>query len=861
MLNLLKPLKKFLPLVGSVLLMSCGGQSPTNYIVPTTAQVVDGPVSGISYSCVANSGQTQTGVTDANGNFLYAGGTCKFSVGAVTLGTITSLASDAKITPHDLAGVSRSSTTSVAAAVIGQFLQTAGNSSANATVVSGALSIPTATATALSNVSIDLSTIVNDDLSSPTDTRLAVISNYLGGATKIPTLAAVKSGLTSNYAANGVSTSVGVASSVATPNVIRIIAFNDVHGNLAASDSKSTSVIGTAGSTTGTKVSTGGIAYMGALIKKLQSVNSNNIIVAAGDNIGASPYTSNIAHDEPTVDLLNQIGLSVSSVGNHEFDKGATELARIQGTNGSSTCYPTSGNFGKAGVDTCLMTGNTFTGANWTYLAANVTNASGQTIFPATTTKSFTVNGSTFKVGFIGLTFVNTPTEVNPTGVAGLTFSDEATVINSAAATLKSNGVNAVVVLIHQGGATTSTVYGDTTCPGFNGDIIPIVKKLSDNVDLVVSGHTHTDYVCQLPVASGKTVTVTQSGYYTTGVTAIDLQLNAANTAVSKVVASNIPVINDTNTTAYPSGIVAQTPTPSLVTAVSKYAALSATAGSAVVGNITASVNIQAPPAGCATASTCDSGSRNKTVETPMGDLSADTMLAAMQGSSVAKPGQIAFIQSGGVRVNLTSVSGTYPGSINYAGLFATNPFHDTLVALDFTGPQILRILEQQWEFPNGAPVVNGSNVPVTCVNSVLGTSVTGPAFYAPGGTGQILFPSTGFTYTWDSRQPAGAQPGMGTRVVASSMKLNGVAIDMTGNTTYRVVTNTYLSAGGDNYTYFVNGKNAVQGGFDIDGLVSYFAPTLTGTAYSPLPANRVTKLDASGNACATGTWNSCGNP
>ncbi len=856
-LNLLRPFKKYLPLAGSLLLISCGvGQ--TNYIAPTTAQVVDGPVAGLTYSCVASTGQTQTGTTDASGNFLYSGGTCTFSVGAVTLGKITSLASDSKITPHDLAGVSRSSTSN-AANVIGQFLQTAGNSSANATVVSGALSIPTTVATALSNVKIDLSTIVNDDLSSPTDTRLATISSYLGGSTKIPTLAAVQSGLTSNYAANGVSTSVGVASTVSTPNFIRIIAFNDVHGNLAPTDSSSTSVIGTAGSTTGTKVSTGGIAYMGALIKKLQSVNSNNIIVAAGDNIGASPYNSNIAHDEPTVDLLNQIGLSVSSVGNHEFDKGATELARIQGTNGTSTCYPTSGNFGVAGVDTCLMTGNTFTGANWTYLAANVTNSSGQTIFPATTTKSFTVNGSTFKVGFIGLTFVNTPLEVTPSGVAGLTFSDEATVINSAAATLKSNGANAVVVLIHQGGSTTSTVYGDTTCPGFNGEIIPIVNKLSDNVDLVVSGHTHTDYVCQVKVASGKTVTVTQSGFYTTGVTAIDLQLNTANTAVSKVVASNIPVINDTNTTAYPTGVVAQTPTPSLVTAVTNYAAISKKAGSVLVGKIASSINIQAPPTGCATAGTCDSGSRNKTVETPLGDLTADAMLSSMQGSSVASPGQIALNNAGGVRANLVTVSGTYPDSVNYSGLFTTTPFHNVLVAVDFTGPQILRILEQQWECPNGAPVASGSNVPVTC--TVNGKSVTGPLFYAPGGTGEILMPSTGFTYTWDSRQPAGAQPGAGTRVVSGSIKLNGVALDMTGNTTYRVVTNTFLYTGGDAFTNFTVGKNPVQGGFDIDSLVSYLKPTLTGTVYSALPANRITKLDASGNACVTGTWSTCGNP
>jgi len=587
---------------------------------------------------------------------------------------------------------------------------------------------------------------------------------------------------------------------------------------------------------------------MGAVVNSLRAANNNNIVVAAGDNIGASPYTSNIAHDEPAVDLLNQIGLEVSSVGNHEFDKGLTELKRIQGTrtvsNGAvtyaSTCYPSDGTFGVVGKDTCLQAGNTFSGARWTYLAANVVNnATGQTIFPATYIKSFPGNssGASARVGFVGLTFKNTPSEVNPSGVAGLTFGDEVTAINLAANQLKAQGVNAVVVLIHQGGATTSTVYGDTSCPGFNGEIIPIVNQLNDNVDLVISGHTHTDYVCQVPMASGKKVTVTQSGFYTTGVTAVDLSFYPYTGKVSAVNAFNTPVINDTNTTPYPSGISAVTPVASLVSAVSNYASLSSAAGNAVVGYISAQVSIQAPPAGCATSNTCDSGSRNKTVETAMGDLSADSQLAALQGPGIAKPAQISFIQSGGVRINLVSSTGAYPGPIIYSGLFATNPFHDTLVAVDLTGAQIKSILEQQWEAPNNT------------------------TFYAPGGVGEILMPSVGFSYSWDSRQPAGAPRGQGNRVVASSMMLNGVQIDLTK--TYRVVISTFLYAGGDNFPGFTVGLNPVQGGFDIAALVSYFAANgATSTSpYSPVVANRVTKLDASGNACATGSWSTCGNP
>ena len=593
---------------------------------------------------------------------------------------------------------------------------------------------------------------------------------------------------------------------------VRVLAFNDVHGYLSASDNNSTSIVPVSGVAAGAKVNTGGLAYMATLVNTLKAANANNIVVAAGDNIGASPYTANIAHDEPTVDILNRIGLEVSSVGNHEFDKGLAELKRIQGTNGTSTCYPTDGSFGVVGVDTCLQAGGTFSGAKWTYLAANVVNTStGQTIFPATYVKTFdgTATQTGAKVGFVGLTFKNTPSEVNQLGVAGLTFGDEVAAINNAAASLKAQGVNAVVVLIHQGGFTTSTVYGDTSCPGFNGDLLPIVDMLSKDIDVVVSGHTHTDYICQ---RNGKLVT--QSGFYGTGVTSIDLSFDSSG-KVATAVAVNNPVINDTNTATYPVGVKALTKNAAIESSIANYTKLSAAAGSTVVGSLAGQVTIQAPTAGCIAANTCDSGARNKTVESAMGDLSADSQLAAFQGTGITKPAQISLIQAGGVRTNLGTAAGPYPGDVvTYAALFATNPFHDTLVAVDMTGTQIKRVLEQQWEAPNNT------------------------AFYAPGGVGEILMPSTGFTYTWDSTQPAGAATGQGNRVVSSSMLLNGVPVNP--GATYRVVVSTFLLSGGDNFTVFKNAVNPVQGGFDIAALSAYMGKHPN---YVPVNPNRISRL------------------
>jgi 5'-nucleotidase len=63
------------------------------------------------------------------------------------------------------------------------------------------------------------------------------------------------------------------------------------------------------------------------------------IFVAAGDLIGASPLLSALFHDEPTVASLSLMGLDVSAVGSHEFDKGKAELLRMQ--NGG--CHPMDG--------------------------------------------------------------------------------------------------------------------------------------------------------------------------------------------------------------------------------------------------------------------------------------------------------------------------------------------------------------------------------------------------------------------------------------------------------------------------------------------------------------------------------------
>src|SRR5882762_11369975 len=238
---------------------------------------------------------------------------------------------------------------------------------------------------------------------------------------------------------------------------VRILAINDLHGHLrpppggiriADPDNKTKKVA----------VPAGGVEHMATLVKQLRQGASNTIFVAAGDLIGASPFLSAMFHDEPTIESLSMMGLALSSVGNHEFDEGKDELLRMQ--NGG--CHP---------VDKCLGP-HPFPGAKFRYLAASTfEKATGRTVFPAYDIRTF----EGIPVAFIGLTLKGTPNIISPVSAAGLEFRDEAETVNALVPELNARGVEAIVVLIHEGGQPSG---GYNECPGISGPIVDIVKKL-----------------------------------------------------------------------------------------------------------------------------------------------------------------------------------------------------------------------------------------------------------------------------------------------------------------------------------------------------------------------------------------------
>jgi len=568
-----------------------------------------------------------------------------------------------------------------------------------------------------------------------------------------------------------------------TPVTVSLISFNDFHGNLLPTGG-SVMVVDPK-TEKATKVPAGGVAYLSTLIKNLKATNpGNTLVVAAGDLVGASPQVSGMFHDEPAIDAMNHIGLDISTVGNHEFDKGKSELLRLQ--NGG--CFPkTADNTrGIVGVDTCMNDGK-FSGAKFRYLAANVIDQkSGDTLFPPYAVRS--VAG--VKIGFIGVTLKDTPAVVTPAGVAGLRFADEASTINGLVPVLKRQGVVFIVVLMHQGAETSAVTINDKSCPGFNGDVIKIADKLDPAVEVVITGHTHEEFICKRP--DGKLIT--QAGNYGRMATKIDLAVNPVTGKVLKKDANNHVVVNEMvlhdrndHPIPLPEGYAPLPKDKELDAMVQRYAALTAKRAEVVVAQLASPLDRKANSAG----------------ESTLGDVVADAYLFGSSDVSYAdKAAQIAFVNPGGIRTDMTSSL-----KVTYGQLYSVHPFNNNLVTMDLTGAQILRLLEQQWESPQ-----------------------------PPGG--RILSVSSGFTYTWDANQPEGAAPGKGKRIVVDSIKLNGIPLDLAKS--YRVTVNSFMASGGDNFTVLEKGKRMQDGELDLDVLTAYFKSRKIVT----LPAtNRITRI------------------
>lgn len=446
----------------------------------------------------------------------------------------------------------------------------------------------------------------------------------------------------------------------APPNVVdvQILALNDFHGNVERPPDPVRFQLGTDQFAT---AEAGGAAIVGQELADLRFGHVYTITVAAGDLIGASPLTSAYFLDEPTIDAMNLMGLSISSVGNHEFDKGSAELLRMQ--NGGCEKYTTR--------VPCQL--EPFKGARFEYLAANVLKADGTTIFAPTAIRRF----GPIRIGFIGMTLKDTATLVTPAGVAGLRFADEAATANALVPRLRAQGADAIVLLIHQGGKVPNS-YHLQDCDGLSGDILPLLDKLDPAVATIISGHTHNAYACELDRGGAKRL-LTSAGKY--GYFASDLRL-AFDPGTHRLLAQharNVPMIRD--------GVG----NPAIAALIKRYAEAAAPAAARVVGRLPG----PAPRA-------------ESDAESPAANLIADAQLAASRAADRGGA-QISFINVTGVRAGLTPNA---RGEVTYGSIFAMQPFGNNLVVKTLTGAQLKALLEQQFKLENGVAKVSSLLVP-----------------------------------------------------------------------------------------------------------------------------------------------------
>ncbi len=449
---------------------------------------------------------------------------------------------------------------------------------------------------------------------------------------------------------------------------VRLLAFNDFHGHLEAG-SNTLSLPSAPGSTTNVTVRTGGAEFLAGRLEQLREGQANTFTVSSGDAIGASPLVSAFFRDEPTFTALNLMKVDVNVVGNHEFDKGLTELQRmVVGGCSTDTSDPN--------LSSCASVSKSYAGATFSSLAANVEDASGRPVFAPYLIKN--VGGH--KIAFVGVVTRTTPTIVIPSGIQGISFKDEASTINRYVTELKAMGIKSIVAVVHEGGQTDST-WNDTSCANARGEIFAIADKLDKEVDIILSGHTHQGYNC---VRNG--MRVMQAFSFGRGISQIDFEIGTdGNIDPSKLTAANVPVVNNTNTDAAIIAAYPSSPSNAQVkTLVTEFAALAAPKANRDVGQISATIDRTVSTGG----------------DHPAGRLIADAQLFATRAATLGNA-TIAFMNPGGVRSDFTCASP--PCIVSFGQAFTVQPFGNSLVVMSLTGQQIKNLLEQQWTGANAA--------------------------------------------------------------------------------------------------------------------------------------------------------------
>jgi 5'-nucleotidase len=513
------------------------------------------------------------------------------------------------------------------------------------------------------------------------------------------------------------------SASAADPVTVQVLATNDFHGRIQANGAEA------------------GAAVLSGAVKQLRAANPNTVFAAAGDLIGASTFESFIQHDKPTIDALNEAGLDVSAVGNHELDQGYDDLVnRVMAPFDTET--------------------NPYGGAAWEYIAANLNlKATGDAAVPATWTQEL----SGVQVGFVGAVTEELPALVSPDGIADIAVADIVTSVNKYADQLTAEGADVIVMLVHEGSPSTDCASMANPATTWGN----IVTGVDSDVDAIVSGHTHLAYNCEVggrPVVS--------AGQYGTNLNQLNFTVDPDSGAILDVESNLLQLAGKYPADAATAAIVKD--------AVAKAEVL----GAEVLGRIEAPAK---------RARLADGTTENRGGESTLGNMVAEVQRWATEAPE-SGGAQIAFMNPGGLRADMTGPSVTYKQAAQ------VQPFANTLINMDLTGAQIETILEQQWQRTSDDPAT---------------ATVPSRPFLRLG-------VSDGFRYTY-TEEPVTVG---GTQTYAgeiTGMWLDGAPIDPAA--TYSVTANSFLAAGGDNFREFAKGTSrADTGKVDLAAMVDYMA-------------------------------------
>ncbi len=384
----------------------------------------------------------------------------------------------------------------------------------------------------------------------------------------------------------------------------------------------------------------GGAAYLATVLANLRAQRPNSLFVAGGDLIGASPQMSSLLADEPTLTALSDMGLDATALGNHDLDAGLSELLR-----------KTRGECAPAG---CIWP--EFKGAKFPYLAANMLDAeTGKPVLPTHTI--ITVAG--IKVALVGAVTRDTPKVIVAKSIRGLRFIDEADALNALVPQLRTQGVQLLVAMMHEGasydGAANDHSYA---CDGLRGRGVDIAQRLDPAYGIIISGHTHQAYTCKI---NGRLLV--QAGSFGGWLTESRLKVRNDGTVVDAQ-AVNYPVLQASNP-----------PNPAFVALVQRAAELTNAARLRPVAML--KVGAQRNPVA------------------PFGDSTLGNLIADAQLAFAKKRGaaDIAMMNSGGIRADLT----VEPGKpVTMSDVFAIQPFGNELVAMTLSGADLRELVQRQ---------------------------------------------------------------------------------------------------------------------------------------------------------------------